>query len=259
MWRRSSLLAVACIGVASCCTPSRWFDTCALPCTDALVAEGRAAARGNTVALTWADHAYAPMLARHWLPNVMAAGLGALVVAADEATAQVARSSGARAVVLAPLPNGTLDVDCPLGSHGTGLCMRRYHMFAYTKLSVPRCLVAHGLEVLALDADAMVTADLLGLARSADANVATIMDGQYLHPRPGEHSYLGPSTWGLPVGMRRSIGGAGARLGHCLGVAHFRGPPAAALLERTQRTFIRIMAAWWWDANATGTNRLVPL
>ena len=194
-------------GRATCCVPSRWFDTCALPCTAGLVAIGRrASSNGGIVVVTWADESYIPMLQDHWFPRMRAAGLGAIVVAGDENTAHAARRAGAHPVLLAPVPAGSLSVECPLGSHGTGECMRRYHMFAYTKLSVPRCLVAHGMEVLAMDADAIMTGDLVGLARSSNAHVATIMDGQDLYTSPLELAYTGGASWGLPFPMRRSIG-----------------------------------------------------
>lgn len=251
-----ALIIIYVAQTARACSPDRWFDTCALPCTRALVEEGRlAATRGGIAVVTWADRNYVPMLTQHWLPRVEAAGFGALVVAADESTVQAARQAGARAVLLAPTPPGSLGTECPLGSHGTGECMRRYHLFSYTKLSVPRCLVEAGLEVLALDADAFLTGDVVALARASGAHVATIMDSQSSYRGFGELSYQGEDSWGLPFAMRRSLGGGGARLGHCLGVAFFRGPAAAALLLRTQHTFIAVATAWWWG-NASSASHL---
>lgn len=61
------------------------------------------------------------------------------------------------------LPTGTFNITCESGSHSTGACLRRYHFIAFTKLAVPQCLTAHGINVVALDTDAAVTGDLLTL------------------------------------------------------------------------------------------------
>ena len=68
-------------------------------------------------------------------------------------------------------------------------------------------------------------------------------------------------TWGLPwrpqqLGRRgdEAVGGPGARLGQCLGLAYFRGAragadsaaPAALLLARVERVYVDVMLAWWW-------------
>jgi len=158
-------------------------------------------------------------------------------------------------VPIAPVPDGFLDARCS-GSHGNGDCMRRYHTIAYTKLSVSRCLVQHGIDVVIMDVDALVTGNLTQLVSAQGADVLTIMDDQspWTRRSPPEHSYSGPFTWGLPFRARRAIGGPGARTGHCLAVAYFRSCESAErLLSGAQQTFVRVFAQWWLGANESGS------
>ena len=79
------------------------------------------------------------------------------------------------------------------------------------------------------------------------------------HPFPlarGADQVTSPMTWGLPwepTALPRgdgAVGGPGARLGHCLGLAYFRAgsggaaEPAALLLARAERVFLDVMLAW---------------
>ena len=237
----------ACVHAA--CDTKEWAATCAIPCTDALLDAARARRRhGEPLFVTWVDAGNVQLFKDHWRPRAVGRNASFIVVAADEPTA--AEVYPTPAVVIDPLPRQFLEANCT-GSRGAGDCMRRYHVIAYTKLSVSRCLVAHGMSVVIMDVDAFITGDLKQLIARADADVLTIMDDQRHRSRkvPLEHYYAGEKRWGIPVYARYAAGGPGARTGHCLAVAFFGSSAAVEkLLAYAQGVFADVFTAWWAGA-----------